>query len=369
MFVNGANKFSEAILTAGAKALAIMAVRFVPQSYSCFYSAQSIGVYLQGLQFGNSSALYAEIDYLKLGLMNRSFRTALSEAFPGRFLFEKSQASDSTISKGENKFKHGFMIKFVSSSPTLLQTDKIKLFSDVTALSSALLLHATSLLEADPPLVVQRNSPAKVPVISMHALVENAESFPYEIIEEKNKKLKKLRSSLSYFKNKNSTHDKSISSIETIEKSVGEKLIDLITEANVLTEVINGKPTLSIVTGLLIQDLVSNCGCSITKMPMIVATVLTMFFGLVNTDVFQELLRAPDTYALASERAAELVVFNGRRRFINRDDPDAILNAFLILDASNKKNKGLVVKPINYVSNDGVVKLGALRLDNTGEDR
>jgi hypothetical protein len=75
MFVNGANKFSEAILTAGAKALAIMAVRFVPQSYSCFYSAQSIGVYLQGLQFGNSSALYAEIDYLKLGLMNRSFRT------------------------------------------------------------------------------------------------------------------------------------------------------------------------------------------------------------------------------------------------------------------------------------------------------
>jgi hypothetical protein len=178
MFVNGANKFSEAILTAGAKALAIMAVRFVPQSYSCFYSAQSIGVYLQGLQFGNSSALYAEIDYLKLGLMNRSFRTALSEAFPGRFLFEKSQASDSTISKGENKFKHGFMIKFVSSSPILLQTDKIKLFSDVTALSSALLLHATSLLEADPPLVVQRNSPAKVPVIPMHASVENAESFP-----------------------------------------------------------------------------------------------------------------------------------------------------------------------------------------------
>lgn len=104
-------------------------------------------------------------------------------------------------------------------------------------------------------------------------------------------------------------------------------------------------------------------------MPMITATVLTMFFGLVNTDVFQELLRAPDTYALASERAAELVVFNGRRRFINRDDPDAILNAFLILDTSNKKNDGLVVKPINYVSNDGMVKLGALRLDNTGEDR
>ena len=69
------------------------------------------------------------------------------------------------------------------------------------------------------------------------------------------------------------------------------------------------------------------------------------------------------------ERTAELVVFNTRRRFTNRDDPDAILNAFLILDASNKKNKGLVVKPINYVSKDGVVKLGALKMDNTGEQR
>ncbi len=103
------------------------------------------------------------------------------------------------------------------------------------------------------------------------------------------------------------------------------------------------------------------------KLPMIISAVLTMFFGLVNTDVFQELIRAADTYALASERAAELVVINGRRRFTNRDDPDAILNAFLILDASNKKNKGLVVKPINYVSKDSVVKLGALKMDNTGE--
>jgi hypothetical protein len=42
------------------------------------------------------------------------------------------------------------------------------------------------------------------------------------------------------------------------------------------------------------------------------------------------------------------------------------LNAYLILDASNKKNKGLVAKPINYVSNDGVVRLGSLQIDNSG---
>ena len=206
------------------------------------------------------------------------------------------------------------------------------------------------MLELDPPLVVQRNSPPKLPDISLTTTSDRAVLFPHHSIDDKNKKLKQLRSSLTYFKNKNSPSEKSILNNEIAsEKSIGEKLLDLITEANVLTEVINGKPTLSIVTGLLVQDLISNCGCSMSKMPMIIATVLTMFFGLVKTDVFEELLRAPDTYALASERAAEIVVFNGRRRFTDRNDPDAILNGYLILDASNKKNKGLVVKPINYV--------------------
>ena len=32
-----------------------------------------------------------------------------------------------------------------------------------------------------------------------------------------------------------------------------------------------------------------------------------------------------------------------------------------------KKNKGLVAKPYNYVSNDGIVRLGAFKVDNTGQ--
>ena len=64
MVRNGATNFSEAILTAAAEALAIMVVRFVPESNSCFYSAKHIGEFLQGLQFGNSSALCAEVDSL-----------------------------------------------------------------------------------------------------------------------------------------------------------------------------------------------------------------------------------------------------------------------------------------------------------------
>ena len=105
MLGNGGSNFSDVVLAAAADSLAVMVERFVPQSNACFYSAKYIGEYLQGLQFGNSSTLYAEIDSLKLGLMNRSFRIALSHAFPGRFEFDKSQASDSTISNEKRSLK------------------------------------------------------------------------------------------------------------------------------------------------------------------------------------------------------------------------------------------------------------------------
>lgn len=73
--------------------------------------------------------------------MNRFFRIALSHAFPGRFEFDKSQASDSTISKGDKKFKYGFMIKFMSSNP-ISSASKNKLIGNVKTLSATLLLHA-----------------------------------------------------------------------------------------------------------------------------------------------------------------------------------------------------------------------------------
>ena len=93
MLGHGGSNFSDVVLAAAADSLAEMVERFVSQSNTCFYSAQYIGEYLQGLQFGNSSTLYAEIDSVKLGLMIRSFRTALSSAFSGRFEFDNSQAS------------------------------------------------------------------------------------------------------------------------------------------------------------------------------------------------------------------------------------------------------------------------------------
>ena len=99
---------------------------------------------------------------------------------------------------------------------------------------------------------------------------------------------------------------------------------------------------------------------------MIITDVLSMLFGVIDAESYKTILRSPDTYALAAERTAQLIVKNGKRRFVDWDADDAILNAYIILDASNKKNKGLVAKPYNYVCKDGVVKLGALKVDNTG---
>ena len=102
------------------------------------------------------------------------------------------------------------------------------------------------------------------------------------------------------------------------------------------------------------------------KIPMIISTVITMLFGLVDIGSFASLIRSCDTYALAAERTAALVVLNGRRRFLDRKAGDAILNSYIISDASNKKGKALVAKLYNYVSKDGVVRLGAFKVDNSG---
>lgn len=61
--------------------------------------------------------------------------------------------------------------------------------------------------------------------------------------------------------------------------SVGSKVARLIEEASVYTEKINGEKCVSIVSSLHIQDLISNCGCSVEKIPMIIGTVLSMLFG------------------------------------------------------------------------------------------
>ena len=273
----------------------------------------------------------------------------------------------STIGSGGNTIQSGYQIKFMESETAILCESLVDTITAVRVLTDEILQDCA--ISVSPPSVKKSNtntvSPAALAQASITNVLSTPKSAPEDASEKSRRTIKMLRATLSYIRKKeNKRKEEPTINVEKI--AMGEKLTQLVAEAGVFTEIINGKETLSILTGLLIQDLRSNCGCSLTKMPIIISTVLTMFFGLVDVESFTSLLRSSDTYSLASERTAELVIYNGKRRFIDRLAEDAILNAYLILDASNKKNKGLVAKPINYVSNDGVVRLGSLQIDNTG---
>jgi hypothetical protein len=207
--------------------------------------------------------------------------------------------------------------------------------------------------------------PKIVTVSPIYIETENKSSVA--VLDKRRQHLRKVNASLRYYKGKNKFIKNPMTELmEEETNTMGNKLMSLIKEGNVFTELINGRQTLSITSGLLVQDLISNCGCSVSKIPMIISIVITMLFGLVDMGSFKKLIKSCDTYALAAERTAALVVLNGRRRFMDRDAADAILNSYIILDASNKKGKALVAKLYNYVSNDGVVRLGAFKVDNSG---
>ena len=282
--------FSDTTLKACAKAIAIMAERFAPKSATFFYSSQHIGEYLVGLPHDSSSSLFADVDFIKLGLMNRSLRSALSSLFPGRFLFEKSQSAGSTISKGQNKFSHGFQIKFLSISAEDSSLSKSDIIEKVKDLSSK--LYDTVRFPATvTPSTNERVTPATfssqiqlTPILG--SLVNDFVSVPVKQVATarylKSKKLlKKLRSSLSYLRSK---QQKNIDNNEgVVIRTVGERLSILIAEVGVFTQQINGKEALSVQSGVFIQDLISNCGCSMKKIPLIVSIVLSMLFGLIDT--------------------------------------------------------------------------------------
>jgi hypothetical protein len=150
------------------------------------------------------------------------------------------------------------------------------------------------------------------------------------------------------------------------EESIGEILIKLIATQNEYYKIINGKSCMSVRTGLYVQDMISNCGCSLEKMPIIVETVLKMLFGDIDEMSIKKIVKASSTYSNSAERTAALVKRMSSDHFLVRDNESSILNSCIIMDATNKGNKSLVAKLYNFVTSDGIVRLGAFNVDNTG---
>lgn len=173
--------------------------------------------------------------------------------------------------------------------------------------------------------------------------------------------LKKLRLKLQYSQSRCGSKSSAAK-----EESIGEILNELIATQNEYYKIINGKSCLSVRTGLHVQDMISNCGCSLEKMPIIIETVLKMLFGDIDKISIKKIVKASSTYSNSAERTAALVKRMSSDHFLVRDNNSTILNSCIIMDATNKGNKSLVAKLYNYVCNDGIVRLGAFNVDNTG---
>ena len=176
--------------------------------------------------------------------------------------------------------------------------------------------------------------------------------------------IKKMRQTDKYAKKVNS--NKNTSPIK--EKTIGMKIVELIRDEKTYTKLINGRICLSITTGILVHDLISNCGCSLEKMPAIIEIVLRMLFGNIDKKSVSTIVKCPTTYSLASERSAVLVRIQTSNKFLIRGNDSPILNSYLIMDATKKGSKSLVAKLYTYVCKDGIVRLGSFQVDNTGNN-
>ena len=89
--------------------------------------------------------------------------------------------------------------------------------------------------------------------------------------------------------------------LEEDEESIGQKLIELIKKSNEYTEMINNKECMSIITGIIIGDLISTCGCSMEKLPLIVESVLNLLFGKIDSESINLMIRSSSTYNAVSQ--------------------------------------------------------------------
>lgn len=125
----------------------------------------------------------------------------------------------------------------------------------------------------------------------------------------------------------------------------------------------NGATTVSLLAGLLVEDILSTGGCSVEKMPHIVGAVLNLIFGVLPEEVTDVLVKSSGTYNTARERSMEFCTAHNSALFTCMDHSESIVQACLCMDLSNKMNRNLVAKPYVARCMDGVVRTKGLLTD------
>jgi hypothetical protein len=143
--------------------------------------------------------------------------------------------------------------------------------------------------------------------------------------------------------------------------SIFQRFLQLVQEANVLYAKIHGTPQLSLKSGLIVEALVTQCGVSMEKLPMVIVLVLAMMLGkLGNEEEVAQVVKATDTYAVARERAADVSRGMNKQTFTApATDPRRVLVAHLQCDDSNK-GVDVTCLPITVLCGDNTVRSRSL---------
>jgi hypothetical protein len=221
-----------------------------------------------------------------------------------------------------------------------------------------------ALQQQERPTAITPSTPAPPPLIAIAAGSSRGGGRPAITLQQRDKEVKKLR--LVVKKLYPQTPEEEDLQLDRLEAglAVAGLVQEAVKSADVLKSKINYQQALSLHTGMLVQSLRSMCNVSLEKMPLVIATVLTMLFGLLPLALFKSLVPASSTLDASANRASHYL---GERvtRLFTSDLPVAFICATLILDASNKGEKDLVCKVVVGLCYDLVVRYTLLNTDRT----
>mmetsp|Transcript_5486 Transcript_5486/g.12502 ORF Transcript_5486/g.12502 Transcript_5486/m.12502 type:complete len:1268 (+) Transcript_5486:159-3962(+) len=147
------------------------------------------------------------------------------------------------------------------------------------------------------------------------------------------------------------------------ELSIGHGLTELLERAGAYTRTCsaNGAQMLSLMSGILVNQLTAECQCSYRKLPDIIATVITLLFGMIPAADMALFTRSVSCFTQAGDRAGVVMRQQGGERF----GKGFYKHVCLCMDASNKGGKNLVTKPFAAFDVEGFIRQGCFGMDLT----
>ena len=237
-----------------ARALAIMAYRFQPESFNMFYSASDIAHFLGDLPNGQISTFHVDNLTLKKAFANRQMRKALKLKFPKKFEFSLASTSMDVITEGPSAFKKGYRISF-----TVEVEKSCNLRDDIDGVCDYICEYYRRVEEMGTTKSSAARSESCETVEEEIDKASNCLDAPLQNNEiqlvqanigkkRRRPKLNRIRMNLNYSKNAEKK-TAIISDEDPGTTSIGNKVALLIAEAKVYTENVNGEECVSITSG------------------------------------------------------------------------------------------------------------------------